>query len=351
MRKFDDNNGMVNKAARRVKQGRKQRRNRAAHFLDNRVSELQILYQSNMPVRQIAQKMGVGQTTLCEKIKELGWTRTPRCKKKVVNERKLKELLKLGLSDVQICQKLHIGRYVLSKYKKQLGFYVKDEVRIAASKKAAACRAHYRKKGLRAECPNLTNVLEKYQDEIIPLLEQGTPKTEIAKRYGVCVATVFNFIHLYGIDAPIRKVCDHKEQLIRQAFNEGKTLKDIAKQVKCSPDTLWHKVQEMKLTRAGQAVINKIFLNDQTLYQQGLSGDEIAEKLHTTNQSIYRCIRRLNLTRPNKWAEYRSTFKGRDTELLQMRQQGMTLKQIGNYFGVKDNTVLYRLRKLEGANA
>ena len=161
---------------------------------------------------------------------------------------------------------------------------------------------------------------------------------------------------MYGIHAPIRKACDHKEQLIRQAFHEGKTLKEIAQQVKCSPCTLLHKVQEMKITRSGKSVTKKSFLNDQkeliaTLYQQGLSGDEIAAKLHTTNQSIYRCIRRLNLTRPNKWAEYRSTFKGRDTELLQMRQQGMTLKQIGDYFGVKDNTVLYRLRKLEGVNA
>lgn len=326
------------------------------HLLEKRMDKLGQLYQTDMTLAEIAHKMGVSQTTICDKIKELGWKRTPRCKKKVVNERKLKELLKLGLSDVQICQKLHIGRYVLSKYKKQLGFYVKDEVRIAASKKAATCRAHYRKEGLRAECPNLTNVLEKYQDEIIPLLEQGTPKTEIAKRYGVCVETVFNFIHLYGIHAPIRKACDHKEQIILQAFHEGKTLKEIAKQVQCSPCTLLHKVQEMKITRSGKSVTKKSFLNDQkeliaTLYQQGLSGDEIAAKLHTTNQSIYRCIRRLNLTRPNKWAEYRSTLKGRDTELLQMRQQGMTLKQIGDYFGVKDNTVLYRLRKLEGVNA
>lgn len=326
------------------------------HVLDKKIDTLRQLYQSDLPMVQIAKRLGVGKTTLEYKIRELGWQRKPRLKKTSINKQKLQELIRLGLSDRKIQEKLHIGRCVLFRYKKELGLYNADQKKVASGKKGSANRAYYKQTGELAECPYLTNVLEKYQAEIIPLLEQGTPKTEIAKQYNVSLSTVFNFIHLYGLKAPIKKVCDNQDQLITQAFQEGKSLEDIAKQLHCCPATIQRKVKEIQLNRPKNTVMKKSFLNDrkavvQKLYEQGLSGAEMSEKLGISPQNIYQSIKRFQLTRPQKWAEYRSTFKGHDEELLQMRQSGMTLKQIGEHFGVRDNTVFYRLRKLEGANA
>lgn len=326
------------------------------HSLDKRMDELKKLYQTDMTLVEIAETLNVSRSGLQEKIKELGWTRKSRHKKKLINPRKLKELVALGCSDKQIQEKLNIGRFVLSRYKKELGFYFEDENKIFQGKKGAQNRDYYKKTGEIPECPCYTNILEKYKDEVIDLLKDGTLRTEIAKKYNVSRSTVFNFMHLYGIKSPIIKVCDKNEQVILQNLQEGKSLEEIAQELHCSSNTIYRFLHQKGLKASQREIVKKSFLNNQKnliqkMYQQGLSGEEMAAKLNVSKASIYSCIKRFNLTRPKKWAEYRSTFKGHDKKLLQMRQRGMTLKQIGDIFGVQENTVSRRLKKLELSNA
>lgn len=184
------------------------------HSLDKRMDELKELYQTDMTLVEIAETLNVSRSGLQEKIKELGWTRKSRHKKKSINPRKLKELVALGCSDKQIQEKLNIGRFVLSRYKKELGFYFEDENKIFQGKKGAQNRDYYKKTGEIPECPCYTNILEKHKDEVIDLLKDGTLRTEIAKKYNVSRSTVFNFMHLYGIKSSIIKVCDKNEQVV-----------------------------------------------------------------------------------------------------------------------------------------
>jgi DNA-binding NarL/FixJ family response regulator len=322
------------------------------HILERNIHELKRLYQTDMTLVKIAQTLKVSKTTLQQKIKELGWQRKPCFKKKSINQKKLKELLELGFSDRKIQEKLHIGRYVLIRCKKELGAYSRNTEGVLKGKKGAAYREHYKKTGDKPECPCYSNILEKYSDDVILLLKKGTPRTEIAQKYNVSKSTVFNFIHLYGINEPIKKTCDEHENFIQKAFHDGKTLTEIAKQLNCCPETISRYIRKKGLKRSQKNIIKKSFLNSNRelvfkLYQDGLSGDEIASKLNVSKQSIYSCIKRFKFVRTKKMAEYPSVFKGYDKELLQMRKNGMTLKQIANIFGVKDNTVSRRLKKLE----
>lgn len=103
----------------------------------------------------------------------------------------------------------------------------------------------------------------------------------------------------------------------------------------------------MELSRPQSAVQRKSILNNQEdkirqLYKQGLSGKEIAKQMGVSCDSIYRFIHK------NHFAEFKR--QGYDEELLKMRQEGMSLTQIGDYFGVSANTVLYRIRKLQQNN-
>ncbi len=87
------------------------------------------------------------------------------------------------------------------------------------------------------------------------------------------------------------------------------------------------------------------------LYQTNMTLIKIAKNLNVSRASIYQFIKSFNLPPPQRWAKYRFTIKGYDKELLQMRQSGMTLKQIGDIFGIQDNTVSHHLKKLGSAYA
>lgn len=308
-----------------------------------------------MSLAEIAKKLHVSLSTLKSKIKELGLTRQPRYRKKAINVASFKKSVKMGMPNVKIARKFHLAPSTVIKLKKEYGLAIQDPERISYGKKGAACRTYYKQTGIRPECPTITNILEQYQDTVIPMLENGTPKTEIAKKYGVCISTVYNFIHLYGITAPVRKICDHKEQLITEAFDSGESLEDISQKLNCHAGTIYRKLKDMKLERSQDIIKRKSLLNNQedkikNLYNQGVSGPEIARQLGVSYQSVYDFIHRKQFDASQRQVKYCSTFNGHDQELLSMRQKGMTLKQIGDYFGVKSNTVFYRLQKLANMN-
>ena len=312
-----------------------------------RLRELKRLYRTDMSIEEIAKQLHVGRTTLQQKIRELGLKRPPRIRKKEIDEKLLKDLVKMGVPSVKIAEKLHIHTSTLAKHKKRLGIFCKDKGKTAIGKKGAACRSYYKEA---PECPHKKNILEKYKNVVIPLLEDGVSKIAIARRYGVCVSTVYNFIHLYGLKAPVKKICDDREEQIIEAYTRGKSLENISEQLSCCTNTIRRKLNELELSRPKGSVIKESILNDQKdlvekLYKQGLSGQEIAEILNVSMTSIYCCIRRFKFSRVQKRAGW-SVFKGHDEELLQMRKSGMTLKEIGKQFGVRDTCVLERLKKL-----
>jgi DNA-binding NarL/FixJ family response regulator len=325
------------------------------HKLNNadKWSDLPHLYKTKMTMEEIAKHLHVSLTSLYSKVKELGLTRERRYKKKPIDITLFKELLALGAPDKNIAKKLGVCPDTVIKLKKQYGFATDDEQKISKGKKAAKCRAYYKKTGTRPECPTSTNRLEKYADDIIDLLEAGVAKTEIAKRYGVCPSTVYNFIHLYDIDAPVKKVCDGKEQQIKKAFEAGMSVEKISQKLNCHQQTAYKAVRNLMLSRSQSDIKRKSILNDQEdtirqLYEKGLSGTAIAELMGVSYPSLYEFIHRKQFER--RPSVHRSIFDGHDEELLQMRQEGKTLKQIGAYFGVGANTVSYRIQKLQAGN-
>ena len=163
-------------------------------------------------------------------------------------------------------------------------------------------------------------------------------------------------MHLYGIKSPIIKVCDKNEQVILQNLQKGKSLEEIAQELHCSSNTIYRFLHQKGLKASQRKIEKKSFLNNQKdliqkMYQQGLSGEEMAARLNVSKASIYSCIKRFNLTRPQRWAEYRSTFKGKKELLLNMRQSGKSINEIATYFNVCPATVSYHLKKLEVSNA
>ena len=326
------------------------------HVLDRNLPKLLKLYQTDMSLVQIAKQLHVSLTTLKSKIRELGLKREPRLKRKTINEKLFKELVKLGALDTDIAHKLHISVSTVVKRKKQLGLFIKDEEKALRSKKAATCRAYYKKTGTRPECPFSKNILEKHKKTIIPLLENGIQKTKIATQYGVSPSTVYNFIHLYDLDVPQKKIWNGKEQIIKENFGAGKSLDDISKTLNCHIGTTCRAVKSMKLTRNPRNVKKKSTLNNQeekikALYYQGVPGTGIANKLGVSSTSMYACLKRMHVDESQRQAVKRCTpFSKCDKELIKLRQKGVSLRKIAEHFGVHKSTIFYRLKKLSSEN-
>lgn len=316
-------------------------------------SDLLRLYKTEMSMREIAEHLHISLTGLYSKVKELGLKRTPRRKRKSIDIKLFKELIKLGASNITIANKLQVSPSTILTLKKQYGFESKDEQRIYKGKKGAASRTYYKKTGKRPDCLLATNILEQYKDDIIPMLKDGTPKVEIARKYGVCYQTVYNFIHMYDIHAPVKKICDNKEQFIKEAFASGESIGDISDKLNCHFSTAYSAIKGMKLSREQSSVNRKSFLSNQEekirqLYEQGVSGLEIAKQIGVSYPALYDFIHR------KKYAKRpfirRSVFDGHDEELIQMRKDKMTLGQIGERFGVKTTAVWHRMQKLQSQN-
>ncbi len=318
-------------------------------------TELMHLYQSNKTCSEIAKLLNVSETSLMKAVKALGLKRTVRFKYKGYNKKKIESLERLGLSHMDIAKKLGVHITTLKRIYDHFGKDFSTPENPMRTQKRVQSRRLNQLNGTIPDCPHQTNILEKYADEIIELLQNGVSKAEIARRYNVCVKTVFNFIYLMQLNAPVVKKCDNVIRL-KQAFEEGDSLKQIAVDLNCSEKSVSNKIKDLNWKRPRNSVQKESPLNNQEdlikeLYAQGLSGSEIAEQVHTHPISVYNKIRKMKLTRPQKWAEYTSTFKGKKELLLNMRQSGKSINEIATYFNVCPATVSYHLKKLEVSNA
>ena len=319
----------------------------------NKWSDLLRLYKTDMSMREIAEHLQVGLTSLYSKVKELGLKRTPRRKKKPIDIKLFKELIKLGVSNITIANKLQVSTSTIIILKKQYGFESKDKQRIYKGKKGAAYRTYYKKTGEKPDCPLSSNILEQYKDDIIPMLKEGTPKVEIARKYGVCYQTVYNFIHMYDVHAPVKKICDNKEQFIKEAFASGESIEDISNKLNCNFGTVYKAIKSMNLSRLHRKIKRKCILKNKEeeirqLYKQGVPRMEIAKRVGVTYQYLNVYIQKNNFE--NRPYIRRSVFDGHDEELMQMRKDKMTLEQIGKHFGVGITAVLHRIKKLQQNN-
>ena len=310
------------------------------------------LYNSELTLEQIAEKLSIGKTTLRNKITEMGIEREPRLRRKNIDKEDILSLEEQGLSYREIAEKLNIHPSTLLTRRKRFGIYNPPQKVLEQQAKAAKARAENKKAGIKLENKHKYNCLEIYLDEILDLLYSGVSKAEVARRYNVCQQTVFNLLALYEIKIPVFKKLDGKENTIKRLFNKGLSVEEIAKKLNCSFMTVTTKIKELNLSRPLSDIkINSKLAKEERLikkmYEQGCSLQEIGEKVNAHPVWIGVKIRKMGLTRANKMHEYKTKLFGLDKELIKMRKKGKTLKEIGQVYGVAPNTVMYRLRKLE----
>ena len=310
------------------------------------------LYSTELSLEQIANELSISQTSLRNKITELGLKREPRLRRKNITKKDILFFEEQGLSYSEIAKKLNIHPTTLLAKRKNFGIYNPSQKSIEQQAKAAKARAANKESGIKPKIKHKYNCLEIYLDEILDLLYSGISKTEVAKRYNVNPQTVHNLLALYEIKIPVFKKLDGREGTIKRLFNKGLSIQEIASKLGCSASILIPKIKELNLSRSLSDIkINSRLAKDERLikkmYEQGCSLQEIGEKVNAHPVWISVKIRKMGLARANKHAEYKTKLFGLDKEIIKMRNKGMTYKEISQVYGVAPNTVMYRLRKLE----
>ena len=321
----------------------------ASSNLDKQIIEL---YATELTLDQIAQKLSIGNTTLRNKITELGLKREPRLRSKNIAKEDIITLEEKGLSYRDIAYKLDIHPATLLYLRKKFGIYNPPQKVIDQQAKAAKARAENKKAGVKAEVNRKFSKLDLYLDEIVKLLKSGVSKAEVARRYNSHPTTVFNLLALHEIEIPVVKKLDGKEKTIKHLFEKGLSEQEIANKLKCSLTILITKIKELKLTREKSDIkINSRLAKEEKLirrmYEQGCSIQDISEKVKAHPVSVGIKIRKMGLTRAKKISEYRTKLFGQDKKLVKMRNKGMSYKEIAQALDVSPNTVMNHFKKME----
>lgn len=310
------------------------------------------LYNSDLTLEQIAEKLLVSKSTLRTKINELGLKRTPRFKRKEISKEDIQSLEEQGLSYREIAEKLNIHPVSLLYIRKRLGIYNPPKKEIERQLRATKARLENKKAGIKSEIKYKRNCLELYLDEIVDLLKSGISKAEVARKYNVHPSTVFNLLALYEIDMPVIKKLDGKENVIKRLFSKGLSVQEIANKLECSFSSVDTKIKELNLSREKSDIkINSRLAKEEKLikkmYEQGCSIQDISEKVKAHPVSVGIKIRKMGLDRDKKISDYRTKLSGQEKEIKKMLKNGKTYKEIGLAFGVSYNTVSNFLKKIE----
>ena len=310
------------------------------------------LYNSELTLEQIAEKLHIGKTTLRNKIKEMDLEREPRYRRKNIAKEDILLLEEQGLSYREIAEKLNIHPSTLLTRRKCFGMYNPSQKFLEQQAKAAKARAENKKAGIKSENKHKYNCLEIYLNEILELLYAGISKAEVARRYNVNPQTVHNLLALYEIKIPVVKKLDGKENTVKRLFDRGLSVEKIAKKLNCSFMTVATKIKELNLSRPLSDIkINSRLAKKEKLirkmYEQGCSIQDISEKVNAHQVSVGIKIRKMGLTRAKKISEYRTKLFGQDKKLIKMKIKGMSYKEIAQALNVSLNTVMRHFKKMD----
>ena len=131
-------------------------------------------------------------------------------------------------------------------------------------------------------------------------------------------------------------------------FNQGVATRVMSETLGCSHKLMKQELKKLGLMRTFKQIkyisqTNRQIDTIKELYFSGVSGKEIAKQLHIHPATIYRTIKRLNLIKNEGWQDCQLNAD----KLFQMKESGMSFRQIGEYFSVPTATVFYQFKKLQ----
>ncbi|MFI3241460.1 MAG: helix-turn-helix domain-containing protein [Alphaproteobacteria bacterium] len=311
--------------------------------LYGRESDVVNLFNSGITFEQMAEDLGVSLTSVFDKVKELGLTRPVVFKKKLEDRREeVIELLESGISIKEIAEILDVHPNTILRTRKAWGVY--NELP-QFYKKIQKTRKENKEAGIKPTGPTRFSCLDPFIDEIVEELENGATKAYIAKKYKVCIQTVFNVLNRHEItiktDNNVQRLADD----IKELFEKGFSYKEIAKKLNCSQQAVFNNIKKLKIHREKEDIVISCKIKKQEeklieLFNKGLSHKEIAKELGCHAISVGQYIKRIGLKR-----SFLSVICGKEENIKQMLKQGLSQRAIAKELGICEKVLSYHIKK------
>ena len=145
--------------------------------------------------------------------------------------------------------------------------------------------------------------LDRYKQEIVGLLEKGIQKKKIAQLFDVSKQTLFHFLQTNQISISLDSRLSAYENEIVNMFAQGLTMQEMADQLNTSQSAISKQIKKLKLKRTRSDTYNKQTTSEKygaqikQMFANNFTQQAIADALGVHVQTIKNCIKQLGLKR------------------------------------------------------
>ena len=191
---------------------------------------------------------------------------------------------------------------------------------------------------------------DKEESDICKRYEQGESAETLGKILSASASTIRNILRRHKIR--VRTSTEHKGiaisdacyDSVRDLYQDGKTLNEIAKEYRCSIPSVVRVLDKLGIERrtrveAKGGISIKKYPEIIDLYQNGESCDKIAVKFNTWASTINQILKRNNIERRSISEAKGGLPKSFDQEVCKKYQEGETTYELGKIYGVDASTI------------
>ncbi|MFI3242483.1 MAG: helix-turn-helix domain-containing protein [Alphaproteobacteria bacterium] len=312
-------------------------------LLQGKEDLLKNLFDSGMTIEKIATELDVSMTSVFEKVRSLNLSRPLKIKTKLENKKEeVIELLESGVSIKDIAERLNVHHNTLLRARKAWGIYKEPPL---FYKKIKETREFNKKNGIKPQGPTRFSILDPFIDEIVEMLQNGSKKSDVAKKYKVSVQTVFNALNRHNISIKTDNKVERLAENITELFENGLSYKEIAKKLNCSQQAVFLTTKKLKIQRNKEEIVIACKINKQEeklieLFNKGLSHKEIAKELGCHAVSIGKYLNKIGLKR-----DFPNALYGKLDEIKEKLAQGLSQRQIAKELNICEKTLSYHIKK------
>lgn len=175
------------------------------------------------------------------------------------------------------------------------------------------------------------------------LYKSGVPVKKIVEKYNTTISKVYRGLHNEGVELicvgsnltkGVSKLDPHKEEVIR-LYKEGKSINEMAEIFGCSYSVVYRFLKKNKM-KINKKVYNRSSKLDPykeeiiSLYNKGLSIDDIVEKFNASRSTIYTFLKKNNIKTkgPRYIKDKYKKIKDYEHMIIELHNSGFSPKEI-----------------------
>lgn len=283
------------------------------------------LHNSGLKIKEIAENIGVSVGTVNRYIKELKEEGKIQVIDKEKVEKRILELYNQGIEIKEIAKSLNMSIASINKYTKKL-----------------------RQKGMIQNRKLIKSIkIEKTQEKILELYNQGINVEKIATKLNLSSSTVYRTIRKLNKEGRIQSINKKgRKKKTLELYNLGLETKEISKRLNVTVESINTYIKELREEGKIQQRERKNVAKEENkkkileLYNQGLYIKEIANEVYLAETTVNRYIKELKEEGKIQQGKRKNVAKEKNKEkILELYNLGMKRKEIAEKLNISVGTI------------